>query len=445
MEQFGEINENGTRGEPSLFTNQSLLDEPRRPDINSTFQDIEGKTDREINNYDAEGESDEPVTSEHAVQDTTEQVEKPEVSGSGDESSAETKDDNDEGHEDTEGEEQPSHGGSRTKETNNVPILDKDETGSGQNIWKSGIENAEGRDGERESLFNKTEKQDTFDESKNGKGTTNQEEAVNVVGNQITGNHNEAPLEQNRTEESHSQEVIDAASSEGNLINQSAINEPESSLPAESIDQSAAVKDVNAYSSGDFDTPATQTAFSEPERVILEKGVRTQNEQPTIHDVQQDKLNQSDHPVMQDSDEASGGGNLPQEATEESALKHDQSPQIDTANLSEGPASSNDASSMGLDTEGTQLPDLHGMTSQEISPEDGPDEIPVYTLSMPSSEDSFPTEESTSSPIFTAPTSAVTTSSASYSEPPVEGESTFTAFDPPSRDDQFQSPTERSK
>ena len=499
VKQFRQIHENDTWDQPSILTNQSLPDEPRRPDMNSTFEDTQNKADKETQKTSVE-ESAKPATVKHADPRRTdtnstledieskahkekgksgvegsedpvrvkqgpheipEQVENPESSGSGDELSTLTDYENN----GTEGanEKMPEAGGN-AREPSNVPLLDEDEYGWGQNSGQNGNENVEGHEGGQESLFNETAKQEAVDEPKKTVSLENTDEqtAVNVVGNQIMGNQNEVTLEQNRAEELHPQKVIDAASLEDKLINQSASNGPDKPVIGNSLDQSVKVKDINADSSGDFDTPAENPVFNEPERVIskiiLENGFRSHNNQPAIQDVQQnqlnirgvhqDQLNQPDRPVLNEPGKASGEVSLAQKSTEESALRQDQGPQINNVRFSERP-SSNDAYSTGVETEGTQLADLHGVASPETSPVDEPDRIPVYTLSSPGNEDSFAAEESTASPALTAPTSSVTTSSALFAEPPTlqaEGESTFTALDTPAtQDDQYTSPTERSK
>ena len=51
--------------------------------------------------------------------------------------------------------------------------------------------------------------------------TIDQHTAVHVVGNQIMANEKEASFKQNRTKESQSEEVFDAAAAEDKLTNQS--------------------------------------------------------------------------------------------------------------------------------------------------------------------------------------------------------------------------------
>ena len=217
------------------------------------------------------------------------------------------------------------------------------------------------------------------------------------------------------------------------------------------LDQDSTAQDVNEYSSGDFDPPATQPVFNESERTVLEtnveKGFQTQDGQLDIQDVQQNHLNKPDKPVINTIDNASDGNNFAQESTDESqfAWEQEQGPQTDSTRLSEGPSSSNNDYSAGVDTEGTQQADRYAATSQENDTEGEPDEIPVYTLSFPKSEESFATEESTTSPSFTAPTSSDATPSATYGETLTlpDGESSFSAIDAPSQDD--QPTTERSE
>ena len=430
--------------------NHSLFDQPRRLDINATFEDNEGNADKETDTSGGE-QLKEPFAGNQVAQNMTDhEEEETETSGSGDESSTETNDD----VEHVEAEGKVSEGEGDVREPPNVPIFDNDEHGSGQNIGKNGIRNAEDGEGEQGVPTEAMAQEKTFDGSKTQvpEGTIDKQTAVDVVGNQVMVNQGEAPFNQIRTEESHSQENVDAAS-EDKLINKSEVNKSQKPVTEETFDRGATVKDIDAYSSGDFETPATQPLRNEPERsklgTNLDKGAQTENERLIIQDVhgQQNLLNQPDQPgqpVLNEPEEASGG----QESTEGSVLRQDQSPQIDNATLSDGP-SFNAAYSPAVDTGGTQLADLHGVTSPETSSEDDTDEVPVYILSTPSNEDSFAVEENTASPVFTAPTSSITTESTAYAEPPTlpeEAESTFSELDTPqSQDDQYTPPSERSK
>ena len=447
---FEQIQDNGTRNEVSLSRNHSLFDQLRRPDMNATFEDNEGNADKET---DTSGEEQlkEPFTGNQVAQNMTEHEEEEiETSGSGDESSTETNDD----IEHVEAEGKVSEGEGDAREPPNVPIFDNDEHGSGQNIGKNGIKNAEDGEGEQKVPMKTTTQEKTFDRSKTQipEGTIDKHTAVDVEGNQVMANQSEALFNQITTEASHSQENVDAAS-EDKLINKSEVNKSKKPVTAETVDRGATVKDIDAYSSGDLETPATQPVRNEPERTKLgtniEKGAQTENKRLIIQDVhgQQNLLNQPDQPdqpALNEPEEASGD----QERTEESVLRQDQSLQIDNATLSEGP-SFNAAYLPTVDTEGTQLADLHGVTSPETSSQEDTDEVPVYILSTPSSEDSFAAEENTASTVFTAPTPSITTESAAYAEPPTlpeEGESTLSELDTPqSQDDQYTPPSERSK
>ena len=416
--------------------------------MNSTFEDIEGNADEKS----GEEEAKEQFTANQVVHNTTEdEEERIEASGSGDGSTTEPSGDIE--HEEAEG--RVSEGEGDVREPPNVPIYDEDEDGSGQNIGQNGIKNSEdGEQGEQGERNDTVAQEKTSDGSKTQvpKETINKQTAVNVVGNQVMVNQSEVPFDQIRTEESHSQESIGAASKD-KLINKSEVNKSKKTVTAETFDRDATEKDIDAYSSGDFETPATQPVRNEPERAMLgtniEKGAQTENERLVIQDVhgQQNLLNQPDQPgqpLLYEPEEASRG----QERSEENMSSQDQRPQIDNATLSDGPAF-NAAYSPALDTEGTQIPDLHGVTSPETSSEDNTDEIPVYILSTPSSEDSFAAGDNNASPVFTAPTSSITTESASYAEPPTspeEVESTLNELDTPqTQDDQYTPPTERSK
>ena len=134
----------------------------------------------------------------------------------------------------------------------------------------------------------------------------------------------------------------------------------------------------------------------------------------------------------------------------ESSRAQEQGPLSDNTSFIDAPSSTHDTNSAGMDTEGTQFSDLYGVSSREnTTVDDDSDEIPVYMLSSPSStKDSFNGEESTGSPIFTAPTSSVSTSSSfSYSEPSTLplGDGSFSSIDDPSEGDQSTFQRERSK
>lgn len=434
--EFGQIHDNGSGSEPSSLTNQSLFEEPRRPHMNATFEDTEGSAVKEGNKSDLKQHK-EPVITHNDDQDTSEnKEEKTGTSGSGDEASTETSDDTDE-H--TEAEEKLYRGEVNVKGLSNFSTIDKDENGSGDSLGQNGIRNTGDGESGQEVLINQMAKQEPFYETNNtvAEGTLDKQ-------TKESRNQNEANLDQISTNESQSQGSIDASASTESTVDQSATKE------SKAFSQITTAKDVDVLPSGDFQTPMAQPVLDEVERVKLrtdvEKGIATENEGTAIQDAnyQQNQLNQFkqlDRTAQTKPDEVAGS----QEVAEENALKDNLRPQIYNATFSDGP-SFDTAYSTGVDVEGNQSADLHEVTSPENSSIDDTDEIPVYTLSSPRSEDAV---ENAASLVFTTPTSSITTASATYLEPalPTEGESTFTTLDTPPQDqeERYTPPTERSK
>lgn len=432
--QFGQIHDNGSGSEPSSLTNQSLFEEPRRPHMNATFEDTEGSAVKEGNKSDLK-QHEEPVITHNDDQDTSEnKEEKTGTSGSGDEASTETSDDTDE-H--TEAEEKLYRGEVNVKGLSNFSTIDKDENGSGDSLGQNGIRNTGDGESGQEVLINQMAKQEPFYETNNtvAEGTLDKQ-------TKESRNQNEASLDQISTNESQSQGSIDASASTESTVDQSATKE------SKAFSQITTAKDVDVLPSGDFQTPMAQPVLDEVERVKLrtdvDKGMATENEGTAIQDYQQNQLNQFkqlDRTAQTKPDEVAGS----QEVAEENASKDNLRPQIYNATFSDGP-SFNTAYSTGVDVEGNQSADLHEVTSPENSSIDDTDEIPVYTLSSPRSEDAV---ENAASLVFTTPTSSITTASATYLEPalPTEGESTFTTLDTPPQDqeERYTPPTERSK
>ena len=174
------------------------------------------------------------------------------------------------------------------------------------------------------------------------------------------------------------------------------------------------------------------------------------DEQTNFQDFQRNQLGNPGQPVINATDDNSGENTIVQETMDESFRAQEQGPLSENTSLIDAPSSTNDTNSAGMDTEGTQLSDLYGLSSREnTTVDDVSDEIPVYMLSSPSSsKDSFNGEESTGSPIFTAPTSSLSISSSfSYSEPSTLtlGDGSFSSIDDPSEGDQSTFPRERSK
>ena len=249
-----------------------------------------------------------------------------------------------------------------------------------------------------------------------------------------------------------SDEAVDANASKGKLANKADIDTSE--INGEHLDQGSTVENLNEDSREDFDPSRTQSVSNDPETAISGKDdgklYNVPDEQTNFQDFQRNQLGNPGQPVINDTDNNSGENTIVQETMEESSRAQEQGTLSDNTSFIDAPSSTNDMNSAGMDTEGTQLSDLYGVSSREdTTVDDDSDEIPVYMLSSPSSrKDSSNEEERTGSPIFTAPTSSVSTSpSFSYSEPSTLtlGDGSFTSIDDPSEGNQSTFPRERSK
>lgn len=427
------IHDNDFQGESSL-ANQSLFDGPRKPDMNSKFEDTEVKNGEETTNPIVES-SKMTVTGENKSRKRTKvQAEGP---GSGDQLDEETR----------------LRGDARTDESSDIPVLDEDD-GSGENSGQHVNEIAQSPENDQERYHNKMAKQDNIiEESANGVSgdTIDGKTDVNNAGNYKEAKPNEAPFEKNRKDSLRSEEAVDANTSKSKLANKADIDTPE--INGEHLDQGYTAEDLNEDSREDFHSLRTQSVSNDPESPISEKDVgknyNVPDEQTNFQDFQRNQLGNLGQPVINATDDNSGENSIVQETTEKSSRAQEQGPQSDNTSFIDAPSSAHDANSAGLDTEGTQLSDLYGVSSRENTTVDDSDEIPVYMLSSPSSsKDSFNAEESTGLPIFTAPTSSVSTSSSfSYSEPSTLplGDGAFSSIDDPSKGDQSTFSSERSK
>lgn len=184
--------ENGTRSESTSFTNQTLLDEPRRPDMNETLHDSEDIFETE----DKKSES-KPLgqnEGQNVSHDTVELVEgDSEVSGN--QASEESGDNTSE----NKGDEEVSSSG----EVSDVSISDysegssaeNEEGGSAANIDENRIINATDGDNEQEVEFNRAADQHSFEESEAqlDEGHIRKHVIVNFMGNHIVQENKSEP------------------------------------------------------------------------------------------------------------------------------------------------------------------------------------------------------------------------------------------------------------
>ena len=436
-ETFAEnILDNNFEGESNKTkANQSLFDRPRSPDMNSKFEDTDVTNGGETANPNVEN-SWMTVTGENKSRKRTkEQAEAP---GSGDQLDEETR----------------LRGDASKDESSDISVLDED-YGSGENSGQYVNENAQSPENDQERYHNKMAKQDNIiQESTNAisgdkiDGKTD----VNNAENYKQANLNEARFEKDREDSLRSDEAVDANASKSKLANKAGIDAPE--IKGEHLDQGSTVENLNEDSREDFDPSRTQSVSSYPETAISRKDdgklYNVPDEQTNFQDFQRNQLGNPGQPVINATDDNSGENTIVQETMEESSRAQEQGTLSDNTSFIDAPPSTNDINSAGMNTEGTQLSDLYGVSSREnTTVDDDSDEIPVYMLSSPSStKDSFNGEESTVSPIFTAPTSSLSTSSSfSYSEPSTLtlGDGSFSSIDDPSEGDQSTFPRERSK
>lgn len=429
------IRDNDFQGESNKIKAKSLFDGPRSPDMNSKFEDTDVTNGGETANPNVEN-SWMTVTGENKSRKRTkEQAEAP---GSGDQLDEETR----------------LRGDASKDESSDISVLDED-YGSGENSGQYVNENAQSPENDQERYHNKMAKQDNIiQESTNAisgdkiDGKTD----VNNAENYKQANLNEARFEKDREDSLRSDEAVDANASKSKLANKAGIDAPE--IKGEHLDQGSTVENLNEDSREDFDPSRTQSVSSYPETAISRKDdgklYNVPDEQTNFQDFQRNQLGNPGQPVINATDDNSGENTIVQETMEESSRAQEQGTLSDNTSFIDAPPSTNDINSAGMNTEGTQLSDLYGVSSREnTTVDDDSDEIPVYMLSSPSStKDSFNGEESTVSPIFTAPTSSLSTSSSfSYSEPSTLtlGDGSFSSIDDPSEGDQSTFPRERSK
>ena len=436
-ETFAEnIGDNNFQGESNkIKANQSLFDGPRSPDMNSKFEDTEVNNGGETANPVVES-SKMTVTGENkSGKRTKEQSEAP---GSGDQLDEETR----------------LRGDARKDESSDISVLDED-YGSGENSGQYVNENAQSPENDQETYYNKMAKQDKIiQESTNAVSgdKIDGKTGVNNAGNYKEAKLNEARLEKDRTDTLQSDEAVDANEPKSKLENNADIDAPK--ITGEDLDQGSTVEYLNEDSREDFHPSRTQSVSNDPETAISGnddgKLYNVPDEQTNFQDFQRNQLGNPGQPVLNATDDNSGENTIVQETMGESSRAQEQGPLGDNTSFIDAPSSTKDTNSAGMDTEGTQFSDLYGVSSREnTTVDDDSVEIPVYMLSSPSStKDSFNGEESTGSPIFTAPTSYVSTSSSfSYSEPSTLplGDGSFSSIDDPSEGDQSTFQRERSK
>jgi len=434
-EKFAEnIRDNDFQGESSL-ANQSLFHGPRSPDMNSKFEDTEVKNGGETANPVVES-SKMKVTGENK---STKRTKEPaEALGSGDQLDEETR----------------FRGDARKDESSDISVLDED-YGSGENSGQYVNENTQSPEKDQQRYHKKMAQQDNIlQESANAVSgeKIDGKTGVNNVGNYNEAKLNEAPFEKDRKDSLQSDEAVDANAPKSKLANKADIDTPE--INGEHLDQVYTAENLNEDPREDFHPTRTQSVSTDPESTISEKDVgknyNVPDEQTNFQDFQRNQLGNPSQPVINATDDNSGENTIVQETMEENSRAQEQGPLSDNTSFIDAPSSTHDTNSAGMDTEGTQLSDLYGVSSRENTTlDDDSDEIPVYMLSSPSStKDSFNGEESTGSPIFTAPTSSLSTSSSfSYSEPSTLtlGDGSFSSIDDPSEGDQSTFPRERSK
>lgn len=450
LKQQDKTRENGTENEPSHLSTESLSEELKSLDANSTSDD----DDREIVNVapksDATDSEKSVTAAENDTEDNTvEKEEKTEISGSGEDSLDDIKGNNDA----TATDDKLSQEGSGSGQAPNKAIPDGEINGSVQSMDHNENKGLDER--ESQSLTKETMKQSSFSESKAGSEESfDQPAVVNVTGNQIMGNQSEEEFHPDSTERIGPKNES-AVLEENERTSQTVItnNTGNTVFTVEGPVKSATTDDENPRENLD-EPEATQPVFNESERAIsdtkLEEGLQTQNDQPNSNlDVTKAQPNKPDQPALNEIDNASGAGGFTQESLEETEGTQDQNSQTDLeppAVLDDfaGSSSSSTSNPLVVNVEGSQESDYNEDASQDAIPEDTSDEIPVYTLSSPVGDDSLAADEGTLSPM---PTSSVPTASANFidaganmspgyseSSPFSEGYGTFTAADAPSQE-----------
>ena len=418
------IQENSTQNDSPNLKTQSLSEEPKSSDMNSTLEDEGREIEKDTSNSGAD-ESQKSVTGESDAQDITDdERKKTEVSGSGEPF------DDDNTEEQTATDDKESHEAKSAERAPSKPSQDEEVNLAEESIDQNAIGRAEGqqvRERKGKPFINQTE--DSLDGPTKpvSEGNIDQQAVVNVAENQIMGNQSDDSFRPDSTE------GADFKMRGSNLGNKKLINPPDSNDPEKTVSLDGRMKGgsiQDAKLREDLDTLANQHAFSGPGQsepaTNFEKVLEAKNGGPiTQLDAIIGNSNQSngqDHPALNDVEKASGASNVGQESPQENEGPQDQDSHTDMVGFTEGPktpavldepaepSSPSDADPQVVNVESPQEGNLQEDTSQEAFPGDAADAIPVYTLSSPVGDDTFRGDESISS----TPTSSVTTSSVNF-------------------------------
>ena len=267
--------------------------------------------------------------------------------------------------------------------------------------------------------------------------------------NSSTSVTSDESFDQIRTNKPSSKDFDYSGNLQDSRLDHGVLKETNLSSNSVGLTQSFAAKEGDKFSDMEFEPPTTHPLLDDSTRGILEahgeKGAEPEGSDPSTYHVDiYDRQNDVDLPdkpentTLYENDEASVG----QEPMEEGISKQDQRLQIDNTTLPEGPLSAHSYSS-SVDTEGTQLTDAQLTTSPDNSTTDETDDIPVYTVSMPSKVDSVgrdsTADDKLQSRVSEAPISSFNTPSAlAYSEQstlPREEESMFNVLNQTVKED----------
>ena len=240
----------------------------------------------------------------------------------------------------------------------------------------------------------------------------------------------------------NSKDVADSANSQKSPLEHEVLQEANLSSNSIGTTQSFAAKDidVDGFPNAEFETPMTNPKLNESLADISETNAegdtKPEGSEPLTYQLHPyDRQNDVDLPdkpkqmTSYENDQALVG----QDSLEESSPKQDNNLQIDNTTLPEH-FSSNSTYSATLNTESTQLTDMRETKSQANGTMDETDDIPVYTVSMPSGVDSVAREstgdDKLSSQVFPASSIDTAVPNREYAQQSTlsrEAESTFNA------------------
>ncbi|PFX33219.1 knob-associated histidine-rich protein-like [Stylophora pistillata] len=282
---------------------------------------------------------------------------------------------------------------------------------------------------ERKTSVKDTAKQSDFRESKEGfKEPSDQPAVVSVAGNQTMGNQSEEAFYPDFTEsiqpKNESPVLEDSKSSGQPFIGNDA---EKATFSVDSAIKDATIHDSNPRESLD-ESKASQSTFNETGRVIsdtkLEKSFHTNSDQPITNlDFNEAQPNEQGQPTLSGIDNESRTASITQGSPEETGQTQAMNSQNDQNGVSVGPKTpvavdgpaepplSNIAYPTVVNVDQSQVNDYHEDASQDVSSEDNSDEIPVYTLSSPVSNDSLAEDETT---LSSMPASSVNAASADF-------------------------------